>query len=35
MLVILLDAETQAVDWAATMPDGTPVQFPIVGQVTG
>jgi hypothetical protein len=33
LLLVLLDARTQAVDWTATAMDGTPVQFPFIGQV--
>ncbi|MEL6271834.1 MAG: hypothetical protein AAFR22_18650, partial [Chloroflexota bacterium] len=35
VLLVLLDAQTGAVDWQATTADGTPVPFPVVGQVTG
>jgi 4-amino-4-deoxy-L-arabinose transferase-like glycosyltransferase len=34
LLLVMLDARTQAVDWAASAPDGTPVQYPFIGQVT-
>ena len=33
ILIVLLDADTFAVDWQATHLDGTPVQFPFVGQI--
>jgi len=35
ILLVLLDARTQAVDWQATAPDGTPIQYPFIGKVTG
>lgn len=35
MLLVMLDAQTGAVDWQATTPDGVPVQFPVLGQVNG
>jgi 4-amino-4-deoxy-L-arabinose transferase-like glycosyltransferase len=34
ILLVLLDARTQAVDWQATTPDGTPIQYPFIGKVT-
>ena len=34
ILLVVLDADTFAVDWQATYTDGTPVQFPFVGQVS-
>ncbi len=34
ILIVVLDADTFAVDWQATHLDGTPVQFPFVGQVS-
>jgi 4-amino-4-deoxy-L-arabinose transferase-like glycosyltransferase len=34
VLLVLLDAHTQAVDWQATTPDGTPIQYPFIAQVT-
>jgi hypothetical protein len=34
VLLVLLDSETGAVDWQATTSDGTPVPFPVLGQVT-
>lgn len=34
VLVFLLDADTGDVNWQATTPDGTPVPFPVVGQVS-
>ncbi len=33
MLLVLLNAETLAVDWQAATADGTPVEYPIIGQV--
>jgi hypothetical protein len=33
MLLVLLDAETLAVDWQAITPAGDPIEFPIIGQV--
>ncbi len=33
MLLVLLDPQTQAVDWHATHIDGAPVEFPVIGQV--
>ncbi len=33
VLVHLLDAETQAFDWQAATPDGTPVELPFITQV--
>lgn len=33
ILLVLLDARTQAVDWQATTVDEAPVQFPFIGQV--
>lgn len=33
ILLVVLDAETFAVDWQAIHLDGTPVEFPFVGQV--
>jgi 4-amino-4-deoxy-L-arabinose transferase-like glycosyltransferase len=35
ILLVLLDARTQAVDWQAATPDGTPIQYPFIGKVTG
>ncbi len=35
ILLVLLDARTQAVDWQATTPDGEPIQYPFIGKVTG
>ncbi len=35
MLLVLLDAETGAVDWPATTEDGTPLPFPVLGRVGG
>ncbi len=35
LLLVLLDAETGAVDWPATTEDGTPLPFPVLGSVTG
>jgi Dolichyl-phosphate-mannose-protein mannosyltransferase len=35
ILLVLLDARTQAVDWQATTPDGTPIQYPFIGQLAG
>jgi hypothetical protein len=35
ILLVLLDAQTGAVDWQATTADGTPVPFPVLGQVRG
>lgn len=35
LLLVMLDADTGAVDWQAAAPDGTPVPFPILGQVIG
>jgi hypothetical protein len=32
VLLVLLDAQTQRVDWAATTPDGQPIEFPIITQ---
>jgi 4-amino-4-deoxy-L-arabinose transferase-like glycosyltransferase len=34
VLVFLLDARTQDANWTAFTSDGTPVQFPVVGQLT-
>lgn len=34
MLLVLLDAETLDVNWRAFSADGTPIPFPIIGQVT-
>ncbi len=34
VLVFLLDARTQDVNWTAFTADGTPVQFPVIGQLT-
>jgi hypothetical protein len=34
ILVVMLDANTQAVDWQAITLDGTPVQFPVLGQLS-
>jgi hypothetical protein len=34
VLLVLLDARTQAVDWQATALDGTPIQYPFIGQLT-
>ncbi len=34
LLLIMLDAQTGAVDWGATAEDGTPVQFPILGRAS-
>lgn len=33
ILLVLLDAATQAVDWNAATADGIPVQYPFIGQV--
>jgi 4-amino-4-deoxy-L-arabinose transferase-like glycosyltransferase len=33
LLLVLLDARTQAVDWQATSLDGTPIQYPFIGEV--
>jgi 4-amino-4-deoxy-L-arabinose transferase-like glycosyltransferase len=33
IIVVVLDARTLAVDWAAKTPDGTPIAYPFVGQV--
>jgi hypothetical protein len=33
ILVVLLNADTQAVDWDATLSDGTPIEFPFIGSV--
>jgi hypothetical protein len=33
LLVVVLNAETRAVDWDAALTDGTPVAFPFVGSV--
>lgn len=33
MLVVVLNAETQAVDWDAALLDGSPVEFPFIGSV--
>jgi hypothetical protein len=33
MLLVMLDARTQAVDWQAATLDGQPVAYPIIGQV--
>jgi hypothetical protein len=35
ILLVLLDARTQAVDWQATTPDDVPIQYPFIGQITG
>lgn len=35
VLVVMLDAQTGAVDWPATTGDGTPLPFPVLGQVVG
>ena len=35
VLLVVLDAETGAVDWDATTEDGTPLPFPVLGQVVG
>jgi hypothetical protein len=35
VLLVLLDAKTQAVDWQAAAPDGTPIQYPFIAQVVG
>ncbi len=35
VLLVMLDAQTGAVDWQATTPDGVPVVFPVLGQVVG
>jgi hypothetical protein len=34
LLLVMLDARSQAVDWAAAAPDGTHIQYPFIGQVT-
>ncbi len=34
VLLVMLDARTQAVDWHATAPDGTPIQYPFIAQVS-
>jgi len=34
VLVFLLDAQSLAVNWQASAPDGTPIPFAVVGQVT-
>jgi hypothetical protein len=34
VLLVILDARTQAVDWQATAPDSTPIQYPFIAQVT-
>jgi 4-amino-4-deoxy-L-arabinose transferase-like glycosyltransferase len=34
ILLVLLDGKTGAVDWQATTMDGTPIQYPFIGQVT-
>ncbi|MBZ0285336.1 MAG: glycosyltransferase family 39 protein [Anaerolineae bacterium] len=33
ILLVMLDAQTQAVDWQATALDGTFIQYPFIGQV--
>lgn len=33
IIVVVLDAQTLAVDWAAATPDGIPIAYPFVGQV--
>lgn len=33
MILVMLDAQTGAVDWQATTPDGAPVPFPVLGAV--
>lgn len=33
ILVVLLDAATQDVNWQATSEDGTPIPFPVLGQI--
>lgn len=33
ILVVMLDAATQDVNWSATTDDGTPVAFPVIGQL--
>ena len=35
LLLVMLDAQTGAVNWRATTPDGVPVAFPVLGQVVG
>jgi len=32
VLLVMLDAKTQNVDWQATTPDGQPIEFPIITQ---
>jgi 4-amino-4-deoxy-L-arabinose transferase-like glycosyltransferase len=34
VLLVLLDARTQAVDWQAATSDGTPIQYPFIAQVS-
>jgi hypothetical protein len=33
ILVVMLDVRTLDVNWTARTPDGTPVQFPVLGQL--
>ena len=33
ILLVMLDARTQAVDWQATTMEGVPIQYPFIGQV--
>jgi hypothetical protein len=34
LLLVVLNARTQAVDWQATDSNGNPIQFPFIGKVS-